>query len=75
MFKEARYHFSGSISPKFQHKLHRHKKRFGKIASTAVLDKDENLLRSGLQWHWSCHSSDMMPLPILLAVVKNTIII
>ena len=50
MFKVARYCFSGSISPKFEHKLRRHKKkRFGKIATTVVLDKDENLLRSGLQ--------------------------
>ena len=69
MFKVARYHFSGSISPKFQHKQHRHKKRFGKIASAAVLDKDENLLRLGLKCHWSCHSNDMMPLLILLAAL------
>ena len=32
-----------------------------------VLDKDENLLWSGLQWHRSCHSNEMTPLPILLA--------
>ena len=41
--------FSGSIPPKFEHKLHRHKQRFGKIATTVVLDKDENLLLLGLQ--------------------------
>ena len=29
-------------------KLRRHRTRFGKITTTAVLDKDENLLRSGL---------------------------
>ena len=42
--KAARYSFSGSIPPKFEHKLRRHKQRFGKIATTIVLDKDENLL-------------------------------
>ena len=42
--KEARYSFSGSIPPKFEHKLRRHKQSFGKIATTVVLDKDENLL-------------------------------
>ena len=41
--KVARYSFSGSIPPKFEHKLRR-KQRFGKIATTVVLDKDENLL-------------------------------
>ena len=44
VFKVARYYFGGLIYPKFHHKLHHYKKRFGKIASTAVLDKDENLL-------------------------------
>ena len=38
----ARYSFSGSISPKFEHKLRRHKQRFGKIASTIVLINSEN---------------------------------
>ena len=43
--KVARYSFSGSIPPKFEHKLRRHKLiRFGKIATKVVLDKDENLL-------------------------------
>ena len=37
--------FSGSISPKFEHKLGRHKQRFGKIDTTVVLDKDENMIR------------------------------
>ena len=41
--KVARYSFSGSIPPKFEHKLRRHRQSFGKIAITAVLDKDENL--------------------------------
>ena len=42
--KVARYSFSGSIPPKFEHKLRRDKQSFGKIATTVVLDKDENLL-------------------------------
>ena len=42
--KVARCSFSGSIPPKFEHKLRRHKQSLGKIASTVVLDKDENLL-------------------------------
>ena len=43
-FKVARYSLSGSIPPKFERKLRRHKQRFGKINTTVVLDKDENLL-------------------------------
>ena len=42
--KVARYSFSGSIPPKFERKLRRHKQRFVKINTTVVLDKDENLL-------------------------------
>ena len=42
--KVARYSFSGSIPPKFEHKVRRHKQSFGEIATTAVLDEDENLL-------------------------------
>ena len=42
--KVARYSFSGSIPPTFERKLRRHKQRFGKINTTVVLDKDENLL-------------------------------
>ena len=42
--KVARYSFSGSIPAKFEHKLRRHKQTFGKIATTVVSDKDENLL-------------------------------
>ena len=42
--KVARYSFSGPIPPKFERKLCRHKQSFGKIATTVVLDKDENLL-------------------------------
>ena len=38
---------SGSIPPKFEHKLRRHYQRFGKITTT------------GLQWHRSCHSKEM----------------
>ena len=44
--KVARYGFSGSIPVKFflKHRLRHHKETFGKIATTVVLDKDENLL-------------------------------
>ena len=42
--KVARYSFSGPIPPKFEHKLGRHKQSFGKIATTVVLDKDENFV-------------------------------
>ena len=65
----ARYSFLGSIPPKFEHKLRRLKQIFGKMATTVVLDKDDNLLWSGLQWHRSCHSNEMTLLPILLAAV------
>ena len=41
-----------------------------KITTTAVLDKDENLLRSVLQWHRSCHSNVKTPFPILLTAVQ-----
>ena len=41
--KVPRYSFSGSIPAKFEHKLRRHKQTFGKIATTVVLEKDENL--------------------------------
>ena len=41
--KVVRYSVSGSIPPKFEHKLRRHKQRFGKIVTTVLLDKDENL--------------------------------
>ena len=41
--KVARYSFSGSIPTKFEHKLRRHKRTFGNIATTVVLDKEENL--------------------------------
>ena len=45
--KVARYTFSGSIPPKFEHKLRRDKQRFGKIATTVVLGKDENCYYQG----------------------------
>ena len=67
--KEVRSSFSESISTKFEHKLRRHKQRFGKIVTTVVLDKDENLLWLGLQCRLSCHSNEMTPLPILPAAV------
>ena len=43
-FKVARYSFLECIPPTFERKLRRHKQRFGKINTTVVLDKDENLL-------------------------------
>ena len=67
--KVARYSFSESIPFKFEHKLRRPKQRFVKLATTVVLDKDENLLWSGLQRHRSCHSNEMTLLPILLGAV------
>ena len=67
--KVARYSFSGPIPPKFEHKLRRHKRSFGNIATTVVLDEDENLLWSGLQRHRSFHSNEMTLLAILLAAV------
>ena len=53
--KVAWYSFSRSIPPKFERKLRRHKQRFGKMDTTVILNKDETLLWSGLQWHRSCH--------------------
>ena len=67
--KVARYSFSGSIPPNFEHKFNRQKQRFGKIVTTILLDEDENLLWSGLQWHRSCCSNEMTKLPLLLAAV------
>ena len=43
----ARYSFWRPIPPKFEHKVCRHKQSFGRIATTVVLDNDENLLWSG----------------------------
>ena len=65
----ARYRFLGSIPPKFEHKLRHQKQIFAKICTTVVLDKDENLLWSGLQWHRSFRSNEITLLPILLAAV------
>ena len=42
--KVAQYSLSGSIPPKFERKLRRHKQGFGKIDTTVVLDKEENWL-------------------------------
>ena len=42
--KVARYGFSGSTPPKCELKLRCNKQRFGKMATTGVLDKDEKLL-------------------------------
>ena len=67
--KVARYSFLEWIPPTFERKLRRHKQRFGQINTTVVLDKDETLLWSGLQWHRSCHGNEMTPFPILLAAV------
>ena len=38
-------------------------KHLEKIATTVVLDKQGNLSWLGLQWHRSCHSNEMTPLP------------
>ena len=73
LIKVARYSFSGSMPPKFEHKLRRHKQRFEKISTTVILDKNENLLWSGLQRHWSCHSNGMTPLPILLTALGTVL--
>ena len=59
LFKLARYGFSGSTPPKFEHKLRRHWQRFGKTTTTVVLDWDENLLWIGLQRHRSRHSNEI----------------
>ena len=42
-------------------------KHLEKSHHSCITDKDENLLWSGLQWHWSCHSNKMKPLSIMLA--------
>ena len=71
----ARYSFSGSILPKSEDKIHHYKQRFRKIATTIVLDKDENLLWSGLQWHRSWHrGNEITPLPILLTAKSLSVI-
>ena len=41
----------------------------GSSQRNAPLEKDENLSWSGLQLHWSCHSNEMTPLPILLTAI------
>ena len=41
--KVARYSFLGSTPAKFKRELRSHKQTFGKIATTVVSDKDENL--------------------------------
>ena len=40
----ARYSILGSMPPKFEHRLRRHKQRFGKIATTIVEDKDKKIV-------------------------------
>ena len=44
LLKVARYSFSGTIPPKFERKLRRHKQRFQKINTTVVLDNDVMML-------------------------------
>ena len=44
--KGARLDFLGSIPPHFEHVLRRHQRRYRKNFTTAVLYKDENLLRN-----------------------------
>ena len=43
--------------------------KFGKITTTAVLDKEEKWSWSVLQRHQGCHSNEMTPLAILFAAV------
>ena len=69
VIKVARYSFLEWIPTKFERKLRRHKRRFGNINTTVVLDEDETLLWSGWQWHHSFLGNEMTPLAILLAAV------
>ena len=45
------------------------KKKLEKFATAVVSDKDKNLSWSGLQWHRSCQSNEITPLPILLPAI------
>ena len=62
------------ITPNFEHQLRLYQQRFRKITTTAVLEKDENLFWSVLQWEWSCHGNEMMStlFLLLLAVFIGT---
>ena len=62
-------HTNQNLSKRYEITHYYSSARVWKITTTAVLDKDENLLWSGLQWHWSRHGSEMTALPILLAAV------
>ena len=48
-------------------------KKFPPQLATVILDKNENLLWSGLQRHWSCHSNGTTPLPILLTALGTVL--
>ena len=67
--------FQGQYLPSLSINYGGHKQAFGNIATgtTVVLDKDENLSWSGLQWHRSCQSNELTPLPITLAVLFLTV--
>ena len=68
--KVARFSFSGSIPAKFEHKLRcLANERLEKLSPQLYYwDKDENLSRSGLQCHRSCHSNEMTTLTIKLDI-------
>ena len=59
--------FQGQYLPSLSINYVATNKHLEKIATTVVLDKEGNLSWSGLQWHRSCHSNEMTPLPIILA--------
>ena len=67
--------FQGQYLPSLSINYGGHKQAFGNIATgtTVVSDKDENLSWSGLQWHRSCQSNELTPLPITLAALFLTV--
>ena len=64
--------FQGQYLPSLSINYVATNKHLEKIATTVVLDKEGNLSWSGLQWHRSCHSNEMTPLPIILAAIFLT---
>ena len=64
--------FQGQYLPSLSINYVATNKHLEKIATTVVLDKEGNLSWSGLQWHRSCHTNEMTPLPIILAAIFLT---
>ena len=64
--------FQGQYLPSLSINYVATNKHLEKITTTDVLDKDENLSWSGLQWHRSCHSNVMTPLSIIVATLFLT---